>query len=227
MAMPGEAWSRRSSPEFNPSSPIPQLCDFCNLNRDGHFIHPLVRSIIIHFYLAYRKPYETSSGRLARTLFLWAALCEGYGLLRYIPLSRIFLKSKEQYLKAFLHTEQDNGDLTYFIVYHLRAIRLGIRDLGDYIEKKRRSYHVGLDLLKKSPWMNHRQRTLVQHALRHDSFIYTIASHKNSHQVAYQSARTDLLTLAQKGYLEKVKSGKKFHFIISPKLPKKRGPLKL
>lgn len=37
------------------------------------------------------------------------------------------------------------------------------------------------------------------------------------------TARTDLLTLAKKGYLEKIKSGHAFHFIVTSDLPNKAG----
>lgn len=116
-----------------------------------------------------------------------------------------------------------NYDLTYFIVYHLRAIRLSIRELQDYLRRKQGQYREALGFLKKAVWMNYRQKAVVQHSLKHPDFIYTIESHKNSHNIAYQTARTDLLTLAKKGYLEKIKSGKAFQFAIPANLPKKAG----
>ena len=74
---------------------------------------------------------------------------------------------------------------------------------------------------QEASWMNDRQQALIQHALKHPDFIYTIESHKNSHHGAYQTARTDLLTLAKKGYLEKIKTGRAFQFIVPAGLPKK------
>jgi len=205
-------------PEF-----VQQLCDFANSKQDMVFIYPVVRAVILHFWLAYLHPYVDGNGRTARALFYWYMLKHKYWLFEYLSISRVILRSRGQYLRAFLHSEQDNQDLTYFIVYHLRAIRLAIRELQDYLNRKQRQYRESLTLLKKASWMNHRQRALVQHALKHVGFIYTIESHKNSHNVAYQTARTDLLTLAKKGYLEKIKSGRLFHFTVPPDLPEKVG----
>jgi Fic family protein len=199
------------------------LCDFANAQHDAVFIHPVVRAIILHFWLAYLHPYVDGNGRTARTLFYWYMLKRKYWLFEYLSISRIFLKSRGQYLRSFLHSERDDGDLTYFIVYHLRAIRLAIRELQDYLKRKQKEYREALTLLKKASWMNYRQQALIQHALKHPDFIYTIESHKNSHNVTYQTARTDLLTLAKKGYLEKSKAGRAFHFIVPAGLPKKVG----
>lgn len=199
------------------------LCDFANAQQDAVFIHPVVRAIILHFWLAYLHPYVDGNGRTARTLFYWYMLKRKYWLFEYLSISRIFLKSRGQYLRSFLHSERDDGDLTYFIVYHLRAIRLAIRELQDYLKRKQKEYREALTLLKKASWMNYRQQALIQHALKHPDFIYTIESHKNSHNVTYQTARTDLLTLAKKGYLEKTKAGRAFGFIVPADLPKKVG----
>lgn len=211
-----------------PSGKLPELvrhlCDFANVKQDPSFIHPVIKAIILHFWLAYLHPYVDGNGRTARTLFYWYMLKRKYWLFEYLSISRIFIKSRGQYLRAFLHSESDDGDLTYFIVYHLRAIWLAIQELQDYLKRKQREYREALSLLKKASWMNYRQQALIQHALKHPDFIYTIESHRNSHNVTYQTARTDLLTLAKKGYLEKIKSGRAFQFTVPLDLPKKVGP---
>jgi len=203
---------------------VTQLCDFANQEQGKVFIHPVVKAIILHFWLAWLHPYVDGNGRTARTLFYWYMLKHKYWLFEYLSISRIFLKSKQQYQKAFLHSEQDDNDLTYFLIYHLRAIRLAIRELQDYLKRKQIEYRETLSLLRKASWMNHRQQALIQHALKHPDFIYTIESHKNSHRVVYQTARADLLTLAEKGCLEKIKAGRTFRFRIPKDLPKLVSP---
>src|ERR1044072_686262 len=49
------------------------LCTFANENDDSEpFIHPVVRAILLHFWLAYDHPFEDGNGRTARILFFWA-----------------------------------------------------------------------------------------------------------------------------------------------------------
>ena len=205
------------------SESMQKLCDFANSQQDSFFIHPVIKAIILHFWLAYVHPFVDGNGRTAPALFYWYMLKQKYWLFEYLSISRIILESRRQYNRSFLHSELDDADLTYFVVYHLKAIHLSIRELQDYLKRKQREYRESLSLLKKASWMNYRQRALIQHALKHPDFIYTIESHKNSHRVTYQTARTDLLSLSKKGYLEKIKSGRVFQFAVPDNLPKKVG----
>lgn len=59
-----------------------------------------------------------------------------------------------------------------------------------------------------------RQAELVRHALRHPYQEYTIAGHRRSHSVVYQTARTDLLDLQRRGVLEQRKRGRTMVFTV-------------
>jgi DeoR/GlpR family transcriptional regulator of sugar metabolism len=62
--------------------------------------------------------------------------------------------------------------------------------------------------------LNHRQVALVQHALKHPYEAYTVRAHMISHHVTYETARTDLLQLAEQGLLEKTTRGRAYVFIV-------------
>lgn len=66
--------------------------------------------------------------------------------------------------------------------------------------------------------LNHRQRSLLAHALKHPGTSYRIDAHQRSHGISYQTARTDLMGLADLGLLNTVKEGKAFLFYASPEL---------
>jgi Fic family protein len=63
---------------------------------------------------------------------------------------------------------------------------------------------------------------LLYHALAHPDATYSIEFHKNVYDVAYETARSDLLDLVEKGFLDKIQQGKTFYFI-----PKKDIAIKL
>lgn len=190
------------------------MCDFANGKTPGFFVHPAVRAIILHFWLAYDHPFVDGNGRTARALFYWGMLHSGYWLFEFISISSILKKAPVKYGLSFLHSETDSNDLTYFIVAQAKAIRRAIEDLHAYIDRKTVEVHQMEVHVRALDQFNHRQAELVRHALKHPYQEYTIASHGKSHNVVYQTARTDLLDLKARGVLEEKKRGKKMVFTV-------------
>jgi len=188
------------------------MCDFANGKIPGQFVHPVIRSIILHFWLAYDHPFVDGNGRTARALFYWSMLRHGFWLCEYISISQFILKAPVKYGRAFLYTETDENDLTYFILYHLDIIHRAVNELHRYINRRTQRLRELEVELRGLGVLNHRQKTLVSHALRHPLFRYRIESHKVSHNVVYQTARTDLLDLRDRGLLKAKKIGKAWHF---------------
>ena len=193
------------------------LCDFANGGGEG-FVHPVVRAILLHFWLGYDHPFADGNGRTARILFYWAMLREGYWLTEFLSISRILRKAPSQYARSFLLTETDENDLTYFLLYHLRVVLRAVDDLLAYVERKEREVRDAERLVRSAGRLNHRQLALVSHALRNPDASYTVQSHRRSHGVVYETARSDLLDLAALGLLVQSKIGKAFRFTPAPDL---------
>ena len=194
------------------------MCAFANGQTDDGFVHPVVRAIVIHFWLAYDHPFEDGNGRTARVLFYWAMLAQKYWLAEFVAISRILRQAPAKYARAFLLTETDENDLTYFLLYQLAVIERAIKDLHAYLGKKMAEIGEAERYIKQSALVNHRQLALLTHAMRHPDHIYTIDSHRRSHRVAYETARNDLLSLVASGYLVKVRLGRAFGFTPDPEL---------
>ncbi|CAN5272544.1 Fic family protein [soil metagenome] len=196
------------------------LCEFANATEP--FVHPMVRAILLHLWLAYDHPFVDGNGRTARALFYWYTASRGYWLLEFVSISSILKRAPGKYARAFLYTETDENDATYFILNQLRVLRQAIDRLHGYLDRKIREARETERLLRRSGTLrdrlNHRQLALVNHALRNPGFAYTVQSHRGSHGVSYQTARTDLLRLADAELLEKTTVGKKFVFESAPNL---------
>lgn len=175
--------------------------------------------------MSYDHPFVDGNGRTARALFYWSMLHRNYWLCEYISISHIIRKAPAKYGRAFLHTETDDNDLTYFILYHLDVIRRAVRELHEYIARKTKQLQELESELRGVVILNHRQRALIGHALRHPNQLYRIASHMLSHKVAYQTARQDLLDLANRGVLSSKKVGKAWIFSPVANLEKRLAEL--
>ncbi|MDR2213337.1 MAG: Fic family protein [Pseudomonadales bacterium] len=196
---------------------LQRLCDFANADADSPpFVHPVLRAILLHFMIGYDHPFADGNGRTARALFYWAMARNGYWLMEYSSISHILRKAPAQYIRAYLYTESGQNDTTYFLLHQLHTIRQAITALHEYVARKTREQKETERLLASSPALrgrfNHRQLALLDHALRNTGEGYRLDAHQRSHGVAYQTARTDLLTLETLGLLERSRQGNAFVF---------------
>jgi len=188
------------------------MCDFANGKGETEFFHPVIRAIVLHLWLAYDHPFEDGNGRTARALFYWSMLNSGYWLFEFISISSILRQASGQYAQAFLYTETDANDATYFIVHQLRVIKSALQKLERFLERKTREIRQAEKLLQGVDGLNYRQLALLSHALRKPHADFTINSHKVSHRIAYATARADLLSLVKIGLLKQRTIGNAMHF---------------
>lgn len=194
---------------------LDNLFRFANTTDDASFIHPVVKAILLHFMIGYEHPFVDGNGRTARALFYWAMARAGYWMTEYLSISTIIRKAPAQYARSYIFSETDDNDVTYFIDYNLRVILRAIKLLHKYLARKSREISEVQRLLGGSALrtiLNHRQMALLISMRKHPDQLYTIHSHRTSHNVTYQTARTDLLKLTDLGLLLVTKHGRSFTF---------------
>lgn len=184
------------------------MCKLANGQTPDYFVHPVIRAIILHFWLAYDHPFVDGNGRTARALFYWAMLHQGYSLFEFISISQILLRAPARYAEAFLFTETDGNDLTYFVLHQAQVIHEAVAALHAYAARKAAELKTTDTLLRGMTGLNHRQQALLGHALRERSARYLIEGHKRSHAVTFPTARNDLFNLVERGLLAVTKEGR-------------------
>ena len=192
---------------------LESMVSFANgAGRPDPFVHPVVRAVALHFYLAYLHPFTDGNGRTARALFYRSLLRQGYWLAEYISISRLLKQAPRQYGQAFLHVETDEADFTYFLLHQLDVLDRAVEDLGKYLEAKAAEVHKAERALRRHPGVNHRQLAVLGRALRRPDDVYTIRSHQNTFGVTYPTAHRDLVELHEKGLLERHRAGREHRF---------------
>ncbi len=186
---------------------IKELCEFFNTD-DQNFIHPIIKGCIIHFMIAWIHPFSDGNGRTARALFYWYMLKKGYWLTEYLSISRIIKDTKAQYEKAYLYTEIDENDLSYFITYHIKTMEKAYAALKEYISKKQREVIQAAKFMK-IPGVNERMAQILK--ILHDdpNRVLNIKEMENRFNISNFTARTDLKTLTELGFLEIIPVNKK------------------
>lgn len=195
---------------------LQRLCNFANATASDQFLHPVVRAIAIHFQIGYDHPFCDGNGRTARILFYWSMVNSGYWLTEYISISSVIKKAPSKYLTAYLYTESDERDLSYFIAQQLTVIEGAIEGLHAYIARKSAENKRAQQILRGTSVagenLNHRQRSLLANAIHNPDREYTVATHQTAHRVTYPTALNDLNSLVSAGLLTRQKHGKAFFY---------------
>jgi Fic family protein len=212
-----------------PASQLPTrldlLIEFANGDSIQDWLHPVLRAVILHFMVGYDHPFVDGNGRVARALFYWAMIRHGYPQVKYLSISQILREAPAKYQRAYLLTETDDGDQTYFILHQLVVLIRSIRSLEEYVQRK---LHRARDIekrLKGVPSLNHRELALLSHALRHPGQAYSVRSHQSSHRVVANTARSDLEHLADQGLLLRSKQGRAYSYVAPSDLEERISAL--
>ncbi len=193
-----------------------KLCDFAN-NDDKQFMHPIIKAIILHFLIGYIHPFEDGNGRTARSIFYWYCLSKKYNLFEFMAISKSILQNKTQYGQAYLHTEKDDNDLTYFIKYNLNMIEKALDKMEEYIKRKQKEQTDALHLLTSIKNINHRQAEILKQFYKQPEKQFEVKEIKTTYGIAYDTARTDLQHLETIGVLTKIKIQKKYIYQLNRK----------
>lgn len=215
-----------------PAKELPErleaMCEFANTSDDTvegeisrTFMHPVVRAIVLHFWVGYDHPFADGNGRTARALFYWSMLRQGYWLVEFLTISNILKNAPGKYATSYLFTETDDGDTTYFVLYQLEVILRAMEGLKDYLRRKMEETRKMEALIKTDTNLNHRQTELLAHALRDPDATYTVKTHGSFHNVVTNTSRTDLDGLAERGLLIKNRAGRAFRYFPVPDLAEK------
>jgi Fic family protein len=198
-----------SPPDFNEIPElVNQLISFFNNDDATPFIHPIIKGCIIHFMTGFIHPFVDGNGRTARALFYWYLLKSGYWLTEYLSISRLIVKSKTQYAQAYLWSETDENDLTYFLTYKLKTMQLAYASLREYIQRKIKEKKQVVNFQKISG-INERQALILKWFYEEADLLLSVKEVETRFAVSNQTARNDLVSLENLGYLEMIELNKK------------------
>ena len=203
------------------------LCEFANYSHSqlesDNFIHPLIKAITLHFMVAYIHPFGDGNGRTARALFYWFMLKSGYWLFEYVSISKLIQEKRGDYDKAFVYTETDDNDLTYFIYHQVGVVVQAVNALQDYIQRKQKELHefmFWLDNSTVAKRLKRGQLDILRDAVKSPGRVFTVKSVANDLGVGGNTARHYLNDLADRDLLIPAKSavGKALRYIAPANL---------
>lgn len=182
------------------------LCRFANGTvADAPYLPPVVRAIITHFMFGYDHYFEDGNGRTARAAFYWSMLHNGYWLAEFAAISTILRKAPGQYGDAYEHSEDDDGDLTYFVLHQLRVFERALDELDAFIERQRtENLRVREALSGASDVLSFRQARLLESLSQGEAGSVAARAFARDYRVTEQTARNDLKHLERLGLLARL-----------------------
>ncbi len=204
---------------------LEELCHFANGDSgESGYLPPVVRAIVIHFMFGYDHYFADGNGRTARALFYWSMLHEGYWLSEYVTISKILKNAPSKYAMTYLFTEDDEGDLTYFIHYQLEVFIRALNELDKFLAAKTQELQsVRVALRSDGVDLNHRQIDALEWLARDTSHNLTVPAYARRYRVGDQTARNDLNELTELGHVVRLKAGRANLWRVSPSLTKNLG----
>ena len=173
-----------------------QLCDF--INDESGFLHPVIKGIILHYAIAFIHPFEDGNGRVSRTLFYWYELKSGYRVMEYLALSRYIKDHKGGYEESYVFGETDGNDMTYFILYNLKALRESMDGFEGYLRRRTEEERTAR-AESSCRGLNDRQIRMLADLMA--GGLVTVKSIENQYNVSLNTARADIKTLIGLGLL--------------------------
>lgn len=197
---------------------LPRLIAFANDQLTTPFIHPIIKGILLHFWIGLLHPFEDGNGRVARCIFYWYVLRHNYWAFSYLALTEGIIKSSKQYAWAYIYSEQDDNDLNYFIDYNMRQIHLARVHLKQYLERKVQENRSMVACIKQDMNFNQRQINLLQYLAKHEQDRTSLAIHAKINKITPATASADLHGLMEKELLVKRRQGKYVFYYPTPRV---------
>jgi Fic family protein len=198
---------------------IKNLIAFANDElEEKDFIHPVIKAIMLHFWIGLLHPFVDGNGRLARGLFYWYLLRKGYWAFALLPISLVIKKSPSQYADAYILSEQDDNDLTYFIDYNLRKINQSIENFRKYFAQKSKENNKKEAILYNYKNLNMRQIEALKSLFENPDKPLNLTTHKNIFGITKMTAIKDLKGLLDNGFVIANKQGRNVFYRATSKL---------
>lgn len=185
---------------------------------DASFVHPVIKAIIIHFWVGYLHPFVDGNGRMARALFYWYLLREKYWAFGYLPLSKVIKNSPAQYRDAYIYSEQDDNDLTYFIEYNISKINQAMREFEAYAERKWKENTKMAKVARDKYQLNDRQIQLLRYYYKNKDVTTSATIHMKVYETSRITAMKDLRGLEKQSFVTSKKVGRTVYYYATDKI---------
>lgn len=156
-------------------------------------MHPFIQAIVLHFYFVYIHPFCDGNGRTARLMHNDYLIKHGYEKFKAMSLTTEVGKNINGYYKAIKDSEENQGDITFFIVFYLNI-------MTDLLEKAAAGFQPYRDFYKD---LNESQNKIAQLLRKKQNNMLTKDKCADILNISVEDAEMMLEDMVSKGILKK------------------------
>lgn len=181
---------------------IDEMIEQTTNNR--RYFHPLIKCILVHYFIAYIHPFFDGNGRTARALFYFKAMRNGLGYVELLSVSAYLKEHGQQYEKSFGKVVENDHDVTYFIDVCLDSMLSALKEVSRKVE-----YLLRFTGLREQFGLSDHQVGLMQRMALHK--FRTVSTEEYAAQIdkSREHARKELKQLVALDFLREEKVSKK------------------
>ena len=180
-----------------------------NTTKNPRYIHPLLKGILLHYFIAYIHPFFDGNGRTARAIFYFNALKHNLNFVELLSISAHLKDHGDRYERSFENAAKYEGDITYFVDFSLDSILTALKTVEQKVALLQ-----SIRKMKEAYDFSDHQVTLLQRLALNKFRKISIEEFSKDIHRTHEMARIELKSLAAHGFLVEVKEGKKFFYSV-------------
>lgn len=178
--------------------------------NNPRYFHPLLKGILVHYFLGYIHPFFDGNGRAARALFYFKSIRNKLNYVELLSVSAYLRVHGKQYENSFIKVKENENDLTYFIDFCLDSMLSALA-----IVSKKVNYLLRMTDLKDRFELSHTQVGLMQRMALHKFRTVDIEEYAKQISKSREFARQELKELVDLNLVSEIKKSKKLVYKVN------------
>ncbi|MBC7466970.1 MAG: Fic family protein [Bdellovibrio sp.] len=180
------------------------------ITNNPRYFHPLLKGILIHYFIGYIHPFFDGNGRTARALFYFKSIKNQLNYVELLSVSAYLRTHGKQYEKSFEKVKDNEYDLTYFIDFCLDSISFALKEVSRKVH-----YLLRMTDLKDRFEISATQVGLLQRMALHKFRTIDIEEYAAQISKSREFARQELKGLLELNLVSEIKVSKKLVYKVN------------
>lgn len=178
--------------------------------NNPRYFHPLLKGILVHYFMGYIHPFFDGNGRTARALFYFKSIRNQLNYVELLSVSAYLRIHGKQYENSFVKVKENEHDLTYFIDFCLDSMLSALKEVSRKV-----SYLLRMTDLKDRFELSQTQVGLIQRMALHKFRTIDIEEYAQQISKSREFARQELKGLLDLNLVSEIKMSKKLVYKVN------------